>query len=708
MGLCIDADGSGESAQAGDALANVFVSPLKEQGFTVLADPAQQVTMSCVSACVAAADAPFAYLIGKAPEDAVACDRAGRPADVPWVWLSSQADQVVASFNGSKLVPGYHYELCLASSSLSDEAGLAGLSGVAIFVSGLLAANAVHVEPPAGGATQIYRGARQMLAVVCTKTANCSTQSEVFLSAGAGSTTALTARAALTPDGEDWVAAIDAAGVPAGVYYDLSVDLHGTEGLPPGNTGLMIFVSSLAAAVQTIAAEQQQLLFSCAQGCSTSAQAILARDCGGLSALPGTAAAFFESDSSGWSTMIQASPLAPGYRYQMCVDYDGPATSLQIGPSGVVAYISGVTDVVPGFVPSGGEQELALFCGQDCGTSWARLARDCTSNLTEGTEWLPLVAGVNNSHSILKLPTQNLVAGAHYTLCTELHLQGFNETPDIGDSGWSVYVSPLESFEPEVLLPGQALRLNCSACNQSQGFLARNCGGAGKLAPSGSQSISDRVPGMLDLPGLTRLPISLEKKVAALRLGIAVLESAGVLQMAGQLLETDKPGGATGLPIVRRSNSGQERDHAKVAAAAQQWRAGVAALGENHARDQRKVARASARQYLLSMDSLEEIAWIERLKTLVKAAGNADREAAHKWLGEPESKFVLEKATAAARMRGCSIGARSEESEAVGSSAAASARIARAKARSARGRAQKDRKEKSKRSSSPADMLRPN
>lgn len=163
-----------------------------------------------------------------------------------------------------------------------------------------------------------------------------------------------------------------------------------------------------------------------------------------------------------------------------------------------------------------------------------------------------------------------------------------------------------------------------------------------------------------------------------------------------------------GLPIVRRSNSGQERDHAKVAAAAQQWRAGVAALGENHARDQRKVARASARQYLLSMDSLEEIAWTERLKTLVKAAGNADREAARKWLGEPESKFVLEKATAAARMRGCSIGARSEESEAVGSSAAASARIARAKVRSARGRAQKDRKEKSKRSSSPADMLRPN
>ena len=27
------------------------------------------------------------------PQEAVACDRAGRPADVPWVWLSSQADQ---------------------------------------------------------------------------------------------------------------------------------------------------------------------------------------------------------------------------------------------------------------------------------------------------------------------------------------------------------------------------------------------------------------------------------------------------------------------------------------------------------------------------------------------------------------------------------------------------------------------------------------
>ncbi|CAK9042462.1 unnamed protein product [Durusdinium trenchii] len=164
-----------------------------------------------------------------------------------------------------------------------------------------------------------------------------------------------------------------------------------------------------------------------------------------------------------------------------------------------MVYVSGISLVFPSFIADEGEHEITIECGEElsCGSSRVRLVRDsCDSNIS-GSEWLALQTGVNKS--IVNVLSDGMVAGAHYILCTELEPSAdlANETPEVGDSGWTLYVSPLSAFQPEVLLasPQQVLRLNCSStanCStQTQGFLSFRCGSSGQLAPLPA---ADRTP----------------------------------------------------------------------------------------------------------------------------------------------------------------------------------------------------------------------
>ncbi|CAJ1388777.1 unnamed protein product, partial [Effrenium voratum] len=162
-------------------------------------------------------------------------------------------------------------------------------------------------------------------------------------------------------------------------------------------------------------------------------------------------------------------------------------------------------------------------------------------------------------------------------------------------------------------------------------------------------------------------------EVAALRLGIAVSEAAGVGEMAAglfadeaegegsvkQLLEPfiawmGEPEGAAYVEACRHLNDKNEdatRGPASVSAAVTDWVAGIAALGRDHERDIRKLAQIAARLYLFAADTLEQIAWVENQDVLAKAADksaeNAELAAVGKWLSKPSGDGHLAKAIAA-------------------------------------------------------------
>jgi len=302
---------------------------------------------------------------------------------------------------------------------------------------------------------------------------------------------ALTPNAALSPVGQEWYVTIDTSSLTAGKYYHLCVDLLGVA--PPGCTVLKVFMSSLQASTQTIGlAAGQSVNFSCASACTTSSSVFLARNCSTGYLGPKTPATHLVATSGNlWSAVLQADALIGGFRYQMCIDMDGTGT-LQTGPSQVVVYVSGVSRVFPNFLTDG-EQQVLLECGQDviCRSSRVRLVRgSCNSNTSDASEWHSITQGVNGS--FLSISTDGLLAGGHYVLCIEMEPESAsflaNATRDVGDSGFTLFVSPLQDFAPQVLLSGQkqVLALNCSSSanctSKTQGFLSENCGFGGPLA----------------------------------------------------------------------------------------------------------------------------------------------------------------------------------------------------------------------------------
>ncbi|CAJ1364481.1 unnamed protein product, partial [Effrenium voratum] len=145
-----------------------------------------------------------------------------------------------------------------------------------------------------------------------------------------------------------------------------------------------------------------------------------------------------------------------------------------------------------------------------------------------------------------------------------------------------------------------------------------------------------------------------EAEVAALRLGIAVSEAAGVGELEPFIAWMEEPEGAAYVEACRHLNDKNEdatRGPASVAAAVADWVAGIAALGRGHERDIRKLAQIAARLYLFAADTLEHIAWVENPEVLAKVADksaeNAELAAVGKWLSKPSGEGHLVKAIAA-------------------------------------------------------------
>ena len=165
--------------------------------------------------------------------------------------------------------------------------------------------------------------------------------------------------------------------------------------------------------------------------------------------------------------------------------------------------------------------------------------------------------------------------------------------------------------------------------------------------------------------------------MAALRLGVAVSEAAGVGEMAAGLLAdaaTDE-GGVDQLlgPLsewmasdhgeaylaackhLNKPNEDETRTPTSVAATVSDWLAGIKTLGQGHERDLRKLAQISARLYLFAADTLEHIAWVEHPDVLAKAADKnsaaAELSAVSKWLAKPDSDGTLAKAVVAVYLK---------------------------------------------------------
>ncbi|CAJ1368407.1 unnamed protein product [Effrenium voratum] len=189
--------------------------------------------------------------------------------------------------------------------------------------------------------------------------------------------------------------------------------------------------------IRVPAASGQIITFDCLQDCSTSSLAYLARDgCDwnvsgtmpGKFGLQTATASLTEHWLTGsyFSADLDCAPLTPGKHYNLCVDPDGDGVDFNFGDTGVRVFVQGA------YTP-------------------------------------PTVLYGSQSAWYFEADASHLAPGRRYKVCTDLDGRHGHLRP--GDTGFEVFVSPLEDVERHSLLlsRGAALGLACAGCQASAG-----------------------------------------------------------------------------------------------------------------------------------------------------------------------------------------------------------------------------------------------
>ncbi|CAK0796449.1 unnamed protein product, partial [Prorocentrum cordatum] len=211
-----------------------------------------------------------------------------------------------------------------------------------------------------------------------------------------------------------------------------------------------------------------------------------------LASLAGAAAAAgFTSgpvEVAGWLLTVDASGLLPGGRYALCLDADGLATTRSFGDTSLRVYVSPVALVENTTVQAVQNQVLSLTCSSCSNNTAVMLASDCyaaaLSSLKTGVQTMSAtLASIGTGQWAAALDATPLTLGLSYQLCIDV--DGDSSAFGLGESGYSVYVSPLASASTSVLAAGsRVLNATCpEACSSSTyAWLAQASCGSRDLA----------------------------------------------------------------------------------------------------------------------------------------------------------------------------------------------------------------------------------
>ncbi|CAE8599504.1 unnamed protein product, partial [Polarella glacialis] len=516
--LCVDVDGVSTDVAFGNTGVKVWVGgPMAFYLWnSVLVAAGQSLILDCALGCSNQSTAYLALDCDSTSFDGAKAAVAGTSTK-SYVFkedpLQRKPSYLQIDIDSSGLTTGTHYRLCVDM----DGRGLDQASGD----SGLT----VYANPfvPLGPLT-LNKGLTTRLPLSCP-VVGCSTATMVYLStacdttvngpfAGAAANGAQqTASATLVANGNSWELPQDTSLLTEGGFYYICCDL---DGIPIANNkpdtnplkvgvALEVYITGVFGTptdmVQCL--QQQSVLLNCPT-CTTQSQAYLGTACdtadnaGNLPEIPlkRTAAVNLQGGPTNWEAVVDATRLAGGVAYRICLDADGTSTAQRSGDTLLKVYASGIIGIPSGDpVQKGPGQLLSFTCslsgGCTTGVSVVYLTTSCDTTETDGiiaangeqfSSAFPL-EGPGPTFFTSTLNTSRLEPGRHYKVCSDLDGYGPHR---MGDTGLQAYVSGLVPGHPRGQGPspmvqrasGQVLKLNCPiGCNSTltEGYLAEAC-----------------------------------------------------------------------------------------------------------------------------------------------------------------------------------------------------------------------------------------
>ncbi|CAJ1400084.1 unnamed protein product [Effrenium voratum] len=379
------------------------------------------------------------------------------------------------------LLPGRHYRLCLDVDGLGSLYSTGQSSITQIYISPIISAYT--------GVQTLNTVQDQVLDVRCTATAECSSLTVWYLTAG---TCGESGDASLQPQqispaqatgvlsassssgGHE--ARLDGAKLESGWHYRLCLDLDGVgEKYWPGDTLVQVFASGILALAppQILVSPSETMFFQCApMGCSADAMVWLAPDCGSVAVTPPAA---LNVSGLQASAVLDTSSAPAGQMLELC--YQG--AGLLPGGTRLFVYLSGILAVHPWIQTWVGR--LSVECATSaCDTaSEAYLGLQCESRpgSLPPTAAAQLVQDGDEHTTVLDLSP--LIAGVHYRLCTDL--DGPGPLPAFFSS-FSVFVTRVRQSALHLVAKQVArypLLLDCDPAGcpgaVAEAFAAENC-----------------------------------------------------------------------------------------------------------------------------------------------------------------------------------------------------------------------------------------
>jgi hypothetical protein len=437
--LCADYDGGGPKTFGETGLV-VMVTPLaaNPRGSLVQPKAGQILDLACVADSATACSSAVGYL-------GYDCNIPSRANEVGGTWETSWSSITATvltpgskpswrmTFDASNLRQGSAYKLCLDADGPKGPATFID-TGYWAYVSG-----AAAIEP-----TVIYAASSSTVVeftVTCLESltkGSSTTFSQQPAGCRAGGHAALcesgrgagrggedirrTPRAQLVRSGSKWRASLNVAGLVAGTYYSLCIDIDGngaTHALV--STSILVFVTtSVVLNVQSLSSAQgRDVTLTCLK-CESSFKAFFANSC--VPALeefngaayvnslrlqpPWTTPASYRTRTvpivpqaltagslsfgargavGTWTAEFDMQPLPIGLEARLCLGYGGQDTGERVGDSGASVYVAGVTALQTPALQRGPKVALVLTCADGCkpGVTEAFISSSCAALQTQ-------------------------------------------------------------------------------------------------------------------------------------------------------------------------------------------------------------------------------------------------------------------------------------------------------------------------------------
>jgi hypothetical protein len=512
--FCVDVDGASTTIPFGDTSYFVLVSPITISSVkTIYQGLNQMLYLTCPSRCSVQSSGYLSYPdCDSTDNDGV---HVGDATSTSSVMLEPQGNSIFKlTLNASHLTKGRQYKICIDVDGVNnDYFGDAGFK--------------VYIAAVTNSGGTIHKATSQALSLTCAAAADCSTETQAYLSTSCDSTVT---RANILGDGvhktssvkltgiaptTSWTATVDASSLQAGRLYKLCTDLDGdvetqvqilsptaTKPMPMGENLFYYYVSGVTALYHPIhgAVQAQALLrqkdqvitLICPSACANETSVYLTMYTCDTTDFTGNRAGQLLAESasvtltpgsiaSQWTATVDCSGLLPGQTFKVCVDIDGAGPMLAFGDAAVTAYITPIVSTPTKAIALDTFQKIVLICSS---------AYICTSTtmayLVHPTELCDTSADgaktgsgfINTQAAVVTgsgttwtydLHAINLLPGYEYRICVDLNgnvvsvVEGASVSLSFGYTGLEVYITPASDVQPRRLM-NQAAQVVTVTC----------------------------------------------------------------------------------------------------------------------------------------------------------------------------------------------------------------------------------------------------